>query len=297
MQTILVTGGSGMIGSNFIKNLIHKPNIKVISLYHKHQTNFESVENICADICDKKIVDLLSTFKFNVIIHCAAMTNISDCENNPALAKKINVSGSKNIVLLAKKNNSKIIYISTDAVFKGDKGFYNETDKPNPQTVYGKTKLVAENFFLENKGLVIRTNVFGKNNFLEKLTFAESIIETLNEKKTFSGFIDAKFSPIFVSDLFYLTMRLIKKNATGIFHVGGSDKISKYEFAKQVAETFGLNIELVQKASVNSISSNICYPKDLTLDCNKLISYLNEDIPSVKEGLIKFKKMLVLENG
>jgi dTDP-4-dehydrorhamnose reductase len=294
MKTIIVTGGSGMIGSSLIKYLGKHKKYNLISLYREDPTDFDFCKNIKTDITEKKEVLELRKFKPDLIIHCAALTNIEFCEKNPELAYKINVEGTKNIAELSKICNSKIIYLSTDAVFDGKTGNYDEKSKTNPLNVYGKTKLEGENICLKNgkQNLVIRTNVFGKNIFIKKLSFVESIINSLSQGKEYTAFYDSIFSPISLDYLSEALIELYEKNASGIFHAAGSDTLNKFEFAGLIAEIFGFNKNLVKKISIEAVCTNVKRAKDTSMNNSHMLEFLDrKKTPSIREMTEEFRKM------
>jgi len=190
--------------------------------------------------------------------------------------------------------NAKLIYLSTDVVFDGKKGNYTEKDITNPPNIYGKTKLEGEKYILSigKNGIVARTNLFGKDIFKNKLSFIESILDKLSKGKEYNAFYDVIFSPLYIITLIDYLMELYKKDANGIFHVVGSESLSKYEFALLVAETFNYNKLLIKKETIDSL-----YPKDkikrnknCSLDNSKMLNILGlKSTPTMKEMLINFK--------
>lgn len=294
MKNILVTGGSGLVGSNFITQLSTNKDYNLISLYNDHPTDFKFCKNIKVDITNRTKVLNLRKLEPDIIIHCAAITNFAFCELYTELARNVNVTGSRNIALLAKDSSSKLVYLSTDAVFSGNKGNYNENDKPTPATVYGETKLLGEKVCFDSydNTIVVRTNMFGKNIIIKKLSFIENILHNLKNENIYLGFIDSKKTPIFVVNLLDIIMRLVKKDTDGIYQVGGNDPISNYDFARLVAKTFDYDVNLIKKASIEIISKDIRYPKNVTLDNSKLLNFLNYDMPKIKQMLQVFKEDL-----
>lgn len=291
MLKILITGGSGMVGSNFIKYFSIKKKYNLFCLYHSNPTNFDFCENIQIDITNKEDVLNLSKLNPDIIIHCAALTDTTTCESNPKLAYKVNVQGTSNVVELAKTTKAKLIYISTDAVFDGEKGNYCEEDKPNPLNVYGKTKLEGEKECLNkhNNSLVIRTYVFGKNNYIKKKVFVDSVIFNLKNNLKYKAFNDVINTPIHVYQLFLLIEELIHQNYTGIFHLVGNENISRYEFAKIIARVFKYEENLIIKTSIKNNLKKVKYPKNLTLNNSKQIKSLTIKIPDLINMIEYFK--------
>lgn len=287
---MLVTGASGLVGGNFIKSLSQKKGVKLVGTYKSHPLKFSFCENALVDITDREATLRLDRFKPELILHCAALANIAQCEANLKEAQRINVKGTKNILALANNTGAKLAYISTDSVFDGEKGNYTEADIPHPKTVYGQTKLEGESHCLEaNLGcLVARINVFGKNHSTPALSFAESILDKLKKGEPFQGFADAIFTPLYLPTLLETIMELVFKPAEGVFHTTGCEALSKYEFAKKIAQIFHCEEARIQKSSIRSISQKIAYPKNTSLDNSKTLKLLNKKFPSLDQMLTEF---------
>jgi dTDP-4-dehydrorhamnose reductase len=293
-ERILITGGKGLVGSNFLKELSKNKDYDIYSL-DKNLVNFNFCQNIQKDILDKKAILELKKFKFNLIIHCAALADISFCELNEKLAYDINVCGTMNIAELAKISKSKLVYLSTDAIFDGNKGNYTEEDVPNPLNVYGNTKLEGERKSLEinDDTLIIRTNLFGKNIFQNRPSFIESVLEKLSKNEKYSAFYDVINSPIYVKSLIQYIMCLYKSDKKGIFNVCASESLSRYEFTKLIANIWDYDSGLITKESVSSLYSKdkIKRGKNLSLVNSKLLKSLKlSSLPTINEMLLTFKK-------
>jgi dTDP-4-dehydrorhamnose reductase len=232
MSKILVTGGNGQLGK------------ALRDVLKKEETLFTDVEEM--DITDPaKIEKVFGMFKPTWLIHGAAMTNVDGCEENPALAKKINEDGTKNLVEACKKYGCRMIYISTDYVFDGTKKEpYTEEDKPNPQSVYGKTKLAGEKATLElPDSYVLRTSwVYGDGKNFVKTMLALS--EKMDEIKVVNDQIGR---PTYAADLAGAIYDVIKKKPTpGIYNVtGDGEPISWAEFAEKIFEISGKRTKVV----------------------------------------------------
>ncbi len=156
---IVVTGISGLLGPYISEELkIRYPNAEIIGLYNSKKPIYKNCKNLKIDITNKSELSSIPV-PINLLIHCAALTNHKICEKKPNLAHKINVLGTKNIVDIAKKNNAKLVYISSEAIFF-NKNFANENDTPNPTTVYAKTKLEGESESQNyENSLILRTTM------------------------------------------------------------------------------------------------------------------------------------------
>ncbi len=287
MRKVLITGGSGQVGSNLAFGLAQ--DFDVCSLYNRHQTNFAGCYNIKLDLTKREEVLKLVSLQPEIIVHCAALTSFADCETNPGLAKLLNVEVTVNILELVKQSKAKLIYLSTDAVFKGDRGDYKENDFPDATSLYGKTKAEGEKVCLNyENSLVLRINIFGKSYAQEKRNFIGNLLASLEKGESYGAFTDAYFTPLYIKYLTESIRKLINSDAKGIFHVTGSEKLSKYAFAKEVAKIFGYNEDLIKK----SVVGNRIYPRDISLKNNKLLGLINLKIPNVNEMINEFKQEL-----
>ena len=151
-KKILVIGGSSLLGYKILTNT---NNFELFGSYNKNSINFKNIETIKIDVTNENNCEDILRLKPDIIINTAAITNVDYCERFEKNAFDVNVTGTKNIANIAKKLRSKLIHISTDAVFSGDKKFYIEKDEPNPINIYGKTKLESEKIVSKVKGSII----------------------------------------------------------------------------------------------------------------------------------------------
>ncbi|SVC84829.1 uncharacterized protein METZ01_LOCUS337683, partial [marine metagenome] len=155
----------------------------------------------CFDLTDiERLESWLLKTKPDVVIHCAAMVNVDECEIKEDLAYQLHVKTTEIIANFLNNHNGQLIYISTDSVFDGyKKKKYSEEDLTNPLNVYSKTKLLGENSVLSmKKGLVLRTNIIGWS-MKDKISFAEWVLINLVKKKPIKLFNDVFISPLHVS--------------------------------------------------------------------------------------------------
>jgi len=251
---IMIIGGSGFIGSYFVKSFSKKNN-DVKYLFLKNQPPYSNGFQL--DITNREnIKKFFQKNKSDLIILSSALTNVDLCETNPDLAQMINVQGTQNIIDSCKFFNSKILYISTSAVFDGSKSLYNETDKPNPTSVYGTTKLEGEKIVIESgiSFLILRTDQpFGWTEKWQHANSVTRVIESLKKNESFNEISDWFNTPTYVPDFVNATNHLIEKKVEGIFHLVGSDYINRYEWAHKVAKIFRLNNELIQKINSSEL--------------------------------------------
>ncbi len=284
---LLITGVSGLLGNNLAYYFNKK--YDVVGIYYSHPVNIKGVStekcNLLDINCIKKII---SEFKPSVIIHCASLTNIDQCEIDKELTKEINVNATNNLVNATKDEDTKLIYISTDAVYDGVKGNYSEEDNVNPQNYYGLSKYEGELEVLEKKNsLILRTNIFGWN-IQNKKSLGEWIVGELQAKRRINGFKDAYFSSIYTMELARIIDISINKNVTGVYNCGSIDSYSKYEFAMQIADCFGMDKTSITPISIYDFHFGVRRGKKLTLNVNKIKKVLNYKIPTLNDSIKAF---------
>ena len=284
---IFIVGGSGVIGSYFVKSFA-KENSDITYTYYKNKVSYTKGINL--DVQDRAdTLKTLKKFQPDLIIIANALTGVDFCEANPSLAESINVKGTKNIVDGCKSVNSKLVFISTSAVFNGTKSEYSENDKPNPTGIYGLTKFQGEKIIQESNlpFLILRTDQ--PYCWKEKWQHTNSVIrviENLEKNQQFKEVVDWYNTPTYVPDFVNATKELIQKDLEGIFHLVGSDFISRYDWSQKVADIFHLKKKLIKPID----SSELKLPverNNIKLNNNKLLQNTGYKMAGIEEGLRK----------
>lgn len=274
-----------IIGTGFLGTCVRKE-FKRIG-FETFGTSLSGVNNgIKLDIrnidCINKIVDKT---KPNLVINCAANTKIDFLETNPDLAFSINSKGIENIAKITHKKGIRLIHISSDSVFDGKKGWYTESDAPNPINVYACSKLLGERSLVKNSSnyVIIRTNFYGyyKNN---RFLF-NSILDCLKKNKKIIGFNDIIFNPLEVSNLSRIITELAEKDFIGIIHAASDKTLTKYEFALDIAKILNLDKNLIQKGTSDMMNFIAKRPRNTSLDNKKLHKLIKTKIVSLQDWL------------
>jgi dTDP-4-dehydrorhamnose reductase len=223
------------------------------------------------DITGKlQVEEAFRTIKPDVVVHAATLTDVDKCELDKDLAWRVNVEGTKNIAEAAQKHEVFLMYISTDYVFSGDKGFYVESDSADPINYYGLTKLEAETVIqnLPENGFVIArpSVIYGSTPAAGKVNFALWLIETLRRGDRVKIVTDQWNTPTLNTNLAEMTLEVVDRRLTGLYHLCGATRVSRFEFACQIADTFGLDKSLIEKASSSQFSWFAKRPADSSLD-------------------------------
>lgn len=287
MKKIMVIGVEGMLGHTFFNVASNFYDAFGTYFDSEFKQKFQKSFTEELDITNKISVDsIVKKHRPDMIVNCAAVTDVDFCENNPKLAESVHVTGTKILSEAADSIAAKFIHISTDFVFDGRKGSYTEEDSPNPLSVYAKTKFEGEKVVSEN-GLIVRTCIYGWN-IQNKQSVVEWIINKLRNGKPVNLFVDNFFSPIYTGDLSRIILEMSEKNLKGLYHVSGSEKISKYKFGLKVAEVFNLNKGCIKPIKFDSMKRKANRPKDTSLRCDK-IKKEGFELKNVEEGLRMMK--------
>jgi len=283
----LLLGGSGFLGSYFTKSL------PTGSLIHTSARD----ENPVLDGMVKKfsrfdskasIEKFLHGVEFKNVINCIALANIEECERNPALAKWLNVELPGVVAGHCRSIGASMIHVSTDAVFDGSIQQRSESELPVPVSTYGRSKLEGENRILQTlpQSLVVRVNFFGHSRRKESLF--DYFYSTMKSGQEVLAYDDVFFTPTYAADTVRLILELAGKSCTGIFHVVGNERISKYEFARKISNIFEFDSRYITRMEAPIDKMGILRGHDLSLDNRKLKS-LGASPRSIEDGLLSLK--------
>jgi dTDP-4-dehydrorhamnose reductase len=298
MSVILITGASGLLGGNLAADWAGQH--EVHGVFHQHRLVLEGVQMIGADLADRQQVrTVFGKVKPDVVVHCAAATDLDRCERDPAWAQRLNVEMTAAVAAASSDHGASLISISTDAVFDGTDGPYDEEAKPNPLSAYGKTKLAGEQAALSAApgSLVVRTNLFGWSLGPNPRGLAEWFLNQLDRREPCIGFTDVFFSPILVNDLGPILLRLVATGSAGLLHVGGADCLTKYEFGRKLAASFGYRDDLIEPGSVGSMSFAAPRAGRLCMDSSKVKGVLGISLPRVDDGIQRMRSLAASKGG
>lgn len=286
MTRVLVTGGSSLPGYRIAEALAQR-GYEVIATYNRNPVSFDrEVRVVRLDLTDPEMVArLLSELKPDIVVHVAAYSDVDGCEVNRELAWRVNVEGTRTLVKASRKAGvEKLVYISTDYVFDGERGGYREDDTPNPVNYYGLTKLLGEEAVAGYESYIIaRTSAiygFGPG----RPNFGRLLPEKLSKGEEVPAFIDQRLSPTHARLLAEAVVGLIEKNAEGVYHVAGQ-AMTRYEFARLVARKLGFDESLVKPACMCRYSFRAKRPRDSSLDITRASRLLGFDFYSVEKAL------------
>jgi dTDP-4-dehydrorhamnose reductase len=284
---ILITGASGLLGLNLALETTHRHT--VFGTVNKHDLKTDAYSVIQTDLLAPGAVErLLELTQPDWVIHCAALANLDACEANPLLAEQLNSELPGKLASLVARSGARLIHISTDSVFDGQRGDYNEEDTPRPLGVYSTTKLHGERLVAEAypQAIIARVNLFGWSLTGDR-SLAEFFFYNLSQKKSVMGFIDVYFCPLLANDLASIFEAMFEKKLSGVYHVVSPESLSKYDFGMRLAQRFNLDSRLINPTSVTQSGLKATRSLNLTLRSEKLARELGESLPRLSTSLDK----------
>lgn len=290
---ILITGGSGLLGGNLA--FIAAARYEVHATYHRHPVAITDCQMHQLDLTDgRQITRLIESVDPQVVVHTAAMTNADECEKRKDTAWQINVVATKHLVRACQKAGGKLIYMSTDLIFDGRKGWYSEEDAPNPLSYYGQTKLEAERLLTRhdlNYCSIRSALMYGWNIRSGKLCHTEWMLEVLGAGQSVDLFADQYRSPVLVNNLCEAVLDICDKDLRGIYHIGSPQRVSRYDFGRALAQVYGFGEEHLNSITQDDADLSAPRPRDCSLDTTKAQAALDVPLLDVQAGLRRFKEL------
>jgi dTDP-4-dehydrorhamnose reductase len=285
----LVTGSAGLIGSQVVKDLVQQ-NHTVYSCYHDKKP-LQGIPTHLDLTDENQIIQILQETKPDRIIHLAAMTGVDLCETEKELATLINTKATEILARQAAKQHIFFLYVSTDYVFDGINGMKKEDDITNPLGFYGKSKLEGElvlNKFASNWCIARTSTPFGIHS--TKKSFPLWVKENLEAKKEIPVLVDQFTSPTYVPNLSKMLIEITTRQITGILHVSGATRISRYALAELVADKLHLDKNFLIPTKIDTMNWKAQRPKDSSLDISLAAEILNEKPQTIQQSLVHFIK-------
>lgn len=280
-QTVLITGANGFLGQKLIERLVDIPHYRIIATSKSENRNFirDGYTYIPCDFTDIDALQiLLNEVRPDNIIHTAALSSVETCENNPAHCQKVNVETVYQLGKYCAQHNKHLIHLSTDFVFDGKEGHYDEMDATNPCNAYGQSKLASEQqlFSTACRAAVLRTIlVYGINGDPKRSNLVLWAKAQLEGNKRINVVSDQSRMPTFVDDLATACLLAMEKEATGIFHISGNEMMSILDAVYQVADFWHLNKSLITPIKAKDIGQDTNRPKKTGFILKKAKTVLN----------------------
>jgi len=294
---ILVTGSNGLIGQKLVQQLAADQNHEVLAISRNPSllvpSNFTFQQ---LDVSDFHALGMfVMEFRPNTIVNTAAMAQPNECEANQAECWKVNVRSVEELYTAANEVGAHFIQFSTDFVFDGVGAPYRETDLPNPQSYYGMSKQVTEEYLSRSQGnwAVIRTiQVYGVAPQLSRPNLLHWVKGSLEKNQPIRVVNDQFRMPTLAEDLVGACVEMIRIKAQGIFHISGAESMSIFEMALQIADSFGLDASLITPVSSTALNELAKRPANTGFVLEKAQAELNYSPQTFAAGLAFIKNQL-----
>jgi dTDP-4-dehydrorhamnose reductase len=295
MRRLLVTGATGFVGSHLLYRA--RFHWKVYGTFKTNRNAPPWAETMCFDLATDNPSMLLETASPDRVVHTAAIARTAACHQDPDTALLVNTKGTERLAAACAARQIPLIFLSTDMVFDGENPPFSEESIPNPQTVYGKTKLEAEEAVRDKSpdATIVRSNLVYGHGIGWGSSFSEHILEDLEKDGSVMLFEDQYRSPISVRNLVNALLEIIENPPRRLLHVSGPERVSRHQFGSKLARIMGISPERVQPNKLADRRTDIQYPVDTSFDINLATSILNTRLLGIEEGLELEYKTLVDE--
>lgn len=288
-KTILITGASGMLGACLAFSWSKSEQYHIFATGRSHFFSSTIYKFKQFNLQEKTYKQLSDWVKPDVIIHCAALTNMDYCEKNQKEAMLINGESVKKLINAFPY--SKLFFISTDAVFPTNVRMRKETMLTNPSSIYGKSKELGENYVkkMSKDGLIIRTTLIGKNLNPKKQSFVEWIIYSIRNRQEIILFKDVIFTPItiwhFQDELEWLIENQETSVLPNILHIAGNECVSKYDFGLNLCRKLNLDHYLIKQGQLDDMLSILPRSNDQSFNVSLYESFSRRKLPNLSDTI------------
>ncbi len=269
MKKLLITGASGFLGWYLCQQANREWD--VYGTYFSHSLEIPGIKLVKLDLTDlTEVKKVFQEIQPSAVIHTAAQSQPNYCQTNPESSLLINVTASLNIAQLCADTSIPFVFTSTDLVFDGLKSFYKETDRVNPVNIYGEHKVMAEIGILERypQATICRMPLMFGNATPTATSFMQSFIKTLEEGKELKLFVDEFRTPVNALTAAEGLLLAVNK-VQGIIHLGGIERISRYDFGRLFVEIFEIPAAKIQASRQEDVKMAAPRPSDVSLDSSK----------------------------
>jgi dTDP-4-dehydrorhamnose reductase len=275
-KRVLITGSNGLLGQKLAQLLVHNADIDLIATSrgdNKLSQVLPELHFISLDVADARQVEkVIAVERPTHIIHTAAMTNVDACEEDRAGCWRLNVDAVRNLVQACEQYQVHLIHLSTDFVFDGEEGPYDEEAVPNPISYYGESKLAAETLVRSStcKWAIVRTVlVYGIVHDYGRSNLVLWVKNNLEARQRIRVVNDQLRTPTLAEDLAMGCWLVLKHDAEGIYHISGDELLTPYDMALLVAEYFKLEASLIEEVDASTFSQKARRPLRTGFDISK----------------------------
>lgn len=287
---LLITGGSGFIGGALVNSL--RRHYPVHFTYNEHEIQFSGAFGHRLDIKNiMRMDEVLTEVRPKVLVHTAALTNVAQCEEDWTETYDVNVRAVSELLTHCRRFDTKIVLFSTDLIFDGKRGNYEENDDAFPVSRYGKSKRLAEQIVLDAKylrPLVLRISLTLGRSPSSNQGMVGWLKGCLDKGEPVTLFTDEYRTPIYLPDLVAIIDEALRKDMEGVFHVASHPRISRYDLGVLFADAFGYDKSLIVAGSLNDYQGTRRAP-DVSLNTRKMLDKFEYRPFGVEQALKSLK--------
>lgn len=297
-MNIMITGAHGLLGQKLSLIIGRETSHRLLltdlaprTFFINHRFDYQQLD--ITQLSDVK--SLVKSFRPDVIINTAALTDVDGCEEDKQNAWRLNVDGVKNLIIPARRlEHCRIVQISSDYVFDGYSAPYDEKSRPHPLSYYGKSKLAAENALLASPvdGVIVRTQVLYGTGYELRPNFVTWVLSQLEKGVPFRVVTDQKGNPTLADDLAYGILKLIERGCSGLYHVSGPESVDRFSFARNIATAFAFDHSLIFPTTSVEIGQSANRPADSTFITLKFEAACNERLSDTMRGLERMHRQI-----
>ena len=294
MDTLLITGSTGLTARKVLEQAVDRYNVVLLGRTPP-PGSVARHRYIEADLTDTASVQrAVAEARPQAIIHTAAMTDVDRCEREPELAWAVNVDGTGHVAEAARAAGAHLVFVSTDYVFSGEAGPYSETDATDPRSVYGKSKLAAEQVVQERcpDAAIARTSTLYGNAPGARRNFVGWLLAQLQGGAELTVVTDQVSSPTLADKLAEMLLALSAARASGVYHTVGGECLSRYELARAVADCFGYDASHIKPGRTADLRQDAPRPAHSGLVAEKIARDTGVRPLTLREGLLALRGQL-----
>jgi dTDP-4-dehydrorhamnose reductase len=264
---ILLTGASGNLGAYLIRELCGR-GADIVAWSGRQKTETLGIPSDVVELGDpKQVAEAFKAARPAIVLHAGAMASPAECFRAPERARQINIEGTAALADAAVETGARLVLVSTDLVFDGEQGWYRETDRPNPLSIYGKTKLAAEKVALAHpRNVVARVSLLFGPTLVARPSFFDEQVASLRDRRPCQLFSDEWRTPLGLHTAARVLAALSFSDFQGTIHLGGPERLSRLEMGLRLARFFGHDPSNLVSTTRNQGSSSETRPRDLALD-------------------------------
>jgi len=269
LRRVLVTGAAGLLGGRVAALLAGR--FEVFAARHRAAPP-SGLAAIDLDLLEpRSVASALERTRPDAVVHCAAQSNPDRCEREPRPAERLNAEAAAELAHACRGRGLRLVALSTDLVFAGDRSFVNEEVTPEPMLVYGRTKLAGEDAVLAEApdAAILRVALVAGRGHGEKGTSTESVAWALRAGRALRLYTDQVRTPVDSFSVADAVARALERPVSGRFHLGGAERVTRFELGLRVARVLGLREEGIAPVTHAEVPQEARRPADTSFDSSR----------------------------